>query len=233
MSNPPSGLILAEPRASYKSGNGQNQWVEVLVDCPGTQGLFTYRIPSGLSVNPGDVLSVPFGAQQMGAIAIRLLDSPPPDLAPDKIREIEDVICTGFFPASYWQLLERVAQYYCTPLISVIRGALPPGLLGRSQRRIRLKLSELPNSPDPFIGIAARQILGLLEAQPAGDYSFAYLQRQVRGAKRGVQDLLKRGWVESYLEPPKPARPKLQNAVTLVAGMFPYDVTQRQREILE
>jgi len=233
MSNPPSGLILAEPRASYKSGNGQNQWVEVLVDCPGTQGLFTYRIPSGLSVNPGDVLSVPFGAQQMGAIAIRLLDSPPPDLALDKIREIEDVICTGFFPASYWQLLERVAQYYCTPLISVIRGALPPGLLGRSQRRIRLKPSELPNSPDPFIGIAARQILGLLQAQPDGDYSFAYLQRQIRGAKRGVQDLLKRGWVESYLEPPKPARPKLQNAVTLVAGMFPYDVTQRQREILE
>jgi primosomal protein N' (replication factor Y) (superfamily II helicase) len=233
MSNPHSGLVLAEPGASYQSGRSQNQWVEVLVDCPGTQGLFTYRIPSDLSVNPGDVVSVPFGAQQMGAIAIRLVDSPPPDLAPDKIREIDDVISTGFFPASYWRLLERVAQYYCTSLISVIRGALPPGLLGRSQRRIRLKPSALPNSPDTFVNISARQILGLLQAQPDGDYSFAYLQRQVKGAKRGVQELLKRGWVESYLEPPKPARPKLQNAVTLVTGIFPYDLSVRQREVLE
>src|SRR4028118_1438099 len=113
MTNPHWGLVLAERGASYQSGSTQERWIEVLVDCPGTQGLFTYRLPFNLSVNPGDVLSVPFGAQQLGAIAIRLLDSPPPDLAPDKIREVEDVVSAGFFPTSYWQLLERVAQYYC------------------------------------------------------------------------------------------------------------------------
>src|SRR5207237_5166367 len=55
MSNPRLGLVLAEPGAFYQSGGGQNQWVEVLVDCPGVQGLFTYRLPPDLSVNPGDV----------------------------------------------------------------------------------------------------------------------------------------------------------------------------------
>ncbi len=233
MSNPRLGLVLAELGASYQSDGGQNQWVEVLVDCPGVQGLFTYRLPPDLSINPGDVLSVPFGAQQIGAIAIRLLDSPPSDLPSDKIKEIEDVICAGFFPAYYWQLLERVAKYYCTSVMSVIRMALPPGLLARSQRRIRLKPSASSRTADTLINPAARQIWGLLSAQPDGDYSFSYLQRQVRGTSRGVQELLKRGWVESYLEAPKPSRPKLKQAVTLVGGRFPFDLTQRQREVLE
>ncbi len=240
MSNPHSGLVLAEPGASYQSGSVQARWIEVLVDCPGAQQeqyqeqkLYTYRLPAELEVRPGDIVSVPFGAQQIGAIAIRIVNHAPPNLPPEKIREVEDVISAGFFSTSYWQLLEQVAKYYCTPLISVIRGALPPGLLSRSQRRIRLNASALPNSPESFISSTARQLLALLQAQPDGDYSFSYLQRQVRGASRGVQELLKRGWVKSYLEPPKPSRPKLQNAVTLVSGTFPFDLTQRQREVLE
>ncbi|HAA30361.1 MAG TPA: primosomal protein N' [Cyanobacteria bacterium UBA8553] len=233
MSNPRLGLVLAEPGASYQAGGSPNHWIEVLVDCPGVQGLFTYRLPPDLSANPGDVLSVPFGAQQMGAIAIRLLDSPPPDLPVEKIKEIEDVICAGFFPTYYWQLLERVANYYCTSLISVIRMALPPGLLARSQRRIRLKPSTNERNTDTLINSAACQIWEILSVQPNGDYSFLYLQRQVRGASRGVRELLHRGWVESYLEAPKPLRPKLKPAVTLVGGRFPFDLTQRQREILE
>ncbi|MBD0361571.1 MAG: primosomal protein N', partial [Coleofasciculus sp. C3-bin4] len=240
MSNPRLGLVLAEPGASYQSGRSQNRWVEVLVDCPGTQQeqqqeqkLYTYRLPAELKVQPGDILSVPFGAQQIGAIAIRLLDSPPSEVAPDRIKDVEDVISAGYFPASYCQLLERVAKYYCTSLMSVIRGALPPGLLSRSHRRIRLNPSALPNSADTFLNPTARQILGLLQVQPNGDYSFSYLQRQVRGASRGIQELLKRGWVESYLEAPKPSRPKLKQAVTLVASMFAVDLTVRQREVLE
>jgi primosomal protein N' (replication factor Y) len=236
MSNRRSGLVVAEPGASYQAGGSQNRWVEVLVDCPGVQQeqkLYTYSLPAELEVQPGDIVSVPFGAQILGAIAIQLVNSPPPDLALNKIRAIEDIICSGFFPTSYLQLLERVAQYYCTSLISALRMALPPGLLARSQRRIRLKPEKRAKDTEPFVDAAARQILALLEAHPDGDYSFAYLQRQVRGASWAVKDLIKRGWVESYLEPPKPSRPKLKQAVTLVARMYPFDLTGRQREILD
>lgn len=244
MSNPCSGLVLAEPGASYQADGSQNRWVEVLVDSPGgrqeqlqeeqaEEKLYTYRLPAELEVQPGDILSVPFGTQTLGAIAIRLLDSPPPKLAPEKIKEVEDVICAGFFPPSYWQLLERVANYYCTRLISVIRVALPPGLLSRSQRRVRLNSSKLPNQADTFVSLTARQILALLQAQADGDYSWQYVQRQVRGANRGLRELIKRGWVDSYLEHPKPARPKLRQAVTLVGNAFAVDLTQRQREVLD
>ena len=227
-----SGLVVAEPGVSYQSGSAQNRWIEVLVDCQWAQELYTYRLPPELEVQPGDILSVPFGSQQLGALAIRLVDQPPPDLTPDQIRDVEDVVSVRFFPAAYWELLNRVAQYYYTPLLQVVRVALPPGLLGRSQRRIRL-VGELNRGNDAFLSPTARQILELLQAQSTGDYSFIYIQRQVRGANRGLRELLRVSLVESYLEPPRLTRPKLQKAVTLVGSGSERDVTTRQREILE
>ncbi len=225
-----SSLVVAEPVASYQSGSTSYRWIEVLVDYPG-QGIYTYRLPKEMAVQPGDILSVPFGTQQVGAVALRLLEQPPADLALDKIRDIEDVVSVGFFPPAYWELLNRVAQYYYTPLIQVIRVALPPGLLGRSQRRIRLKSKITPGAD--VLSPAARQILELLQAQASGDYSFVYLQRQVRAASRGLRELLRTSLVESYLEPPRLTRPKFQKAVTLVGTGFERDITPRQREILE
>ena len=113
-------------------------WVEVLVDCPGVQGVFTYGLAVGLMVQPGDILSVPFGAQQMGGVVVQCLDHLPSGVNLAQLREIDGVIARGFFPPAYWEILLRVAEYYCTPLMQVIRMALPTGLLGRSQRRIKL-----------------------------------------------------------------------------------------------
>ena len=80
-----SAIAVAELRGSYQSQPKPYQWVEVLVDCPGCLDLFTYKIPEQLQIKAGDILSVPFGATQIGAIAIRLLTEPPADLAPEKI----------------------------------------------------------------------------------------------------------------------------------------------------
>ncbi|MCV3216435.1 primosomal protein N', partial [Plectonema radiosum NIES-515] len=231
-----SPLVVAEPGNSYESGRVVERWIEVLVDCPGSSGLFIYRLPPQLLCQPGDILSVPFGAQQLGALAIRLLTQPSADIPREKIRDVEDVIHSGFFQDNYWTLIERVSQYYYTQLIQVIRVALPPGLLGRSQRRIRLVLKDTSLdslATEAFLSNAARQIVELLRSSAAGDYSFTYLQQKVKGAYRGVRELSRCGMVQSYLEPPRPSRPKRQKAVTMVGSSFDRDLTTRQREILE
>ena len=133
-----TNLVAAEPSGNYDSAIAPQQWVQVLVDCPKIQGLYTYSIPPALAVQAGDVVNVPFRTQVTRGIAIDLMTSPPDNLSPSRIRPVEDVITSGFFPDSYWQLLVKIANYYCTDLISAIRVALPPGLLGRSQRRVRL-----------------------------------------------------------------------------------------------
>lgn len=217
---------VAESRAAYLTmPMWVPMWVDVLVDCPGAQGVFTYSVPSGLWVQPGDILSVPFGAQQVGGIAVRV-QSEPPEL--EQIRPIDSIVSAGFFPASYWALLDRVAQYYQTSLMQVVRVALPPGLLARSQRRIRLIN---PEANEVFLNPAAQQILKLLKASKTKAYSWQFIQRQVKGAHRGLQDLLRLNYVESYLEPPATIRPQLRQAVSLVSMQG--ELRERQREILE
>ena len=205
-----------------------------LVDCAGAQGLYTYRLSPGLKVAVGDILSVPFGAQQVGAIAIQLVPQPPDDLDPQDIRPVAAVISQGMFSPTYWQLLERVAAYYQTALIQVIRTALPPGLLGRSQRRIRLLPDAIPPDAVNFLPPAATCVLTQLQQSAQGDYTWQYLRQKCRGAYRGIQALMERQWAESYLALPTPPRPRRQQAVTIVQGPDPEDkaVTQRQREVL-
>lgn len=230
---------VAETGGSYdfrkvrQDPNPQPQWISVLVDVPGTEEkLYTYRIPAGLKVAPGDILSVPFGSQQVGAIAIKFLDKLPADLAATQVKNVEDVVVRSFFPRSYWQLLEQVAAYYYTPLIQVIRTAMPPGLLARSQRRIRLR-GEIPPGADIFLSAAGRQILNLLQTAKTGDYTWQYIRRQVPKATSGLRELLNRGWVESYLEPPKPPRAQMRQAVTLIKECLFDDLTPRQQEVMD
>ena len=225
-----TSLLVAEPQVDYSVK--PQQWVEVLVDSPATQGLYTYSLPAELSVQSGDIVSVPFGMQLTGGIAIRLVAAPPIDLDPARIRPIEDVVTSGFFKDSYWRLLEKIANYYSTDLMSAIRVALPPGLLGRSQRRVRLS-PDLPPGAETFCSAIAGRVLRLLQSQKDGDYSVNYLRNQVKGASRGIKELSKRGWIENYLEPPKRAKPKLKTAVTLVTNSLLEDLTTRQQEIFQ
>ena len=226
-----SVIAVAEPGGSYQSPAKLPEWVEVLVDCPGCSDLFTYKIPAQLAIKPGDILSVPFGATQVGAIAIRLLTKPNLDIPLEKIREVEDVVSEGFFPPGYWTLLNRVAAYYYTPLILVIRVALPPGLLGRSQRRLRLTSLGKKNLAI-YISPIAQQVITLLEKTPTADYSYHYIQQKVKAAYRGIRELIRLGLAENYLEPPQLTKPKLQKAVTLLDNNHD-DLTARQKEIVE
>jgi primosomal protein N' (replication factor Y) (superfamily II helicase) len=231
-----SVIAVAELGGSYQSQTMLSQWVEVLVDCPGCSDLFTYKIPEQLSIKPGDILSVPFGATQVGAIAIRLLTQPNLDIPLEKIREVEDVVSEGFFPPGYWTLLNQVAAYYYTPLIQVIRVALPPGLLGRSQRRLRLTPLGRENL-SIYISPTSEQIIALLQKTHTADYSYHYIQQKVKAAYRGIRELIRLGLAENYLEPPRLTQPKLQKAVTLVGAGSPRpdndDLTARQKEIVE
>ncbi len=238
-----SKSVLAEPGSSDNNYSPESQeWVEVLVDVPfktstddaeEEEKLFTYKIPPDMDIQPGDIVIVPFGNQQVGAIAIRKTSQLPEGLTSDRLKNLSDIITRGFFPATYWQLLEKVAIYYQTPLIRVIRTALPPGLLKRSQRRIRIIEAAIPTGGEIFLNANAQKILEILQNSKTKDYTWQYIQRQVKGANRGLKDLLQRGWVESYLEPPSPPKPKLRQAVTLVAQTPPKDLTPRQQEVMQ
>lgn len=209
--------------------------VEVLVDCPGAQDLYTYKIPSNLKVESGDILNVPFGKRQLSAIAVRLISTVTGPHQSGQLREITDILSKGFFPADYWQLLRQVAHYYQTPLIQVVRTALPSGLLGRAQRRIRLTAAGL-SAPSHGLSPTAQTILKMLVQAPEGSYTWRYLQRQQPGASPALRELLHGGWAESYLTTPAPPRPQKRQRVRLTTVPEPEGsapLTPRQQEIID
>jgi primosomal protein N' (replication factor Y) (superfamily II helicase) len=222
---------VAEPITGYAIGNKSHGLVEVLVDCPGIQALYTYNIPDKFTVQIGDIISVPLNGQVVGGIAIRFIDRAMVDFPLDRIRDIEDVVASGLFKPDYWNWLIKISNYYYTPLIQVIKVALPPGLMTKSHRRIKLVLTTL--DPDIFLSEPAKKIYKLLQSQPDGNYSWQHLQKQVlTGARRGLRELLDRQLVESYLASGKTQKAKLQKAVVLTADIFATDLTDRQREIV-
>jgi primosomal protein N' (replication factor Y) (superfamily II helicase) len=222
--------MVAEPITGYAVGTKAHGLVEVLVDCPGLQALYTYNVPAKISVGVGDILSVPLGGQVVGGIAIRFVDRLPENISIDKIRDIDDVVASGLFKPDYWQWLIQIADYYYTPLIQVIKVALPPGLLTRSHRRIRIISTTLDS--DTFLSDIAKRMLELLRSKGVGNYSWQYIQQQIPGARRGLRELLDRRLVESYLESGQTQQPKLQKAVILTSDILATDLTDRQREIV-
>ena len=180
----------------------------------------------------GDILSVPFGQRQLSAIAVRHSSTHQPKLRSVKLKDVFQVVSHGYFSKDYWKLLEQVAAHYQTSLIQVIRTALPPGLLAKSKRKIRLKRPEQKLDPT-VLGPAARQLLTHLQQSPAGEYTWQYLQRQHRQSRTGLQELQQQGWVESYLAPPQPPQPKQRQAVLLTGQSIAVEhLSPRQQEIL-
>ncbi|MBD2104380.1 primosomal protein N' [Leptolyngbya sp. FACHB-261] len=209
-------------------------WVEVLVDCAGVQDLYTYAVPPGLKVSTGDIVSVPFSSSQVGGIVVRCLSQLPTELTSTQIRLVVEVVSPSFFSAPFWILLERVAAYYCTPLVQAVRVALPPGLLARAQRRIRCQMGVMPPGAETFLSPAGRALISYLQQTVGQDCAWNHLRKAVPGAERGLRELLQRRWVDSYLAAPEPPRPKTRQAVTLVrASDAVMDLSPRQREVLE
>ncbi|MEL6468447.1 MAG: primosomal protein N' [Cyanobacteria bacterium J06623_4] len=226
------------------------RWVDALVDCPGASGLYTYRVPDDLAVQAGDIVSVPFGGQRVGAIAINVRSREPEGLSPSAIKPIESIIKKSFFTKEYWQLLNRVGDYYQTPFIRIIRTALPPGLLSKSQRRIRLQKTDTQAEnqaenrsrfDDIILSELEKQLIETLKNSPTGDYSWQHLQRQINtrqypGSRaKALRRLMQLGRVESYIATPKAPRPKQRQAVILVRSLDKTDageLSARQAEIL-
>ncbi len=206
--------------------------IDVLVDLPiAGNRTYTYRVPEAMAVAVGAVVAVPFGTRVVHGFCTRIREA---DGATDKTREVLELISPAFFPEGYWDLLIKVADYYLTPLSKVLETVLPPGVVTRSQRRVRIiPLEKRPTHQAAFfappLSPKARAVFAALEQSP--DLAMLALQRKVPQAAAGLRELQKLGWVESFFLETNAAKPKRQKFVTLVHAQ-PEGLTTRQREVL-
>ena len=120
---------------------------------------YSYRVPAGLALVPGDFVTVPLGRR--AATAVVWADNPRPDPGLDnRIREVEDKLDIPPLKLELRRFVDWVASYTLAPRGMVLRMALRRGEhLGPSRERMGVRLV----GPMPLRLTAARsRLLALL-----------------------------------------------------------------------
>ena len=181
-------------------------FVEVAVDFSDRDRLrtYTYAVPDGTTVEPGDLLWVPFGYRPIQGIAMSISETSDTE----NVREIDSVVDDGPFISKH--LLRTaiwIADYYRTNIFRACVPMLPPG--ANQRLHIWVSRSELAERVDKLLigfSISADQHAVLNELPIQGRIRRDRLVRQIgRSKERHLDALVRNGIVieESIWERPR------------------------------
>ena len=88
-------------------------------------GPLDYRVPDGMHVEPGSVVVAPLGPRQLIGVAWEAERLPTEEVADSRLRPIIGVLDVTPIAAPLRRLAEWTADYYLSPLASVLRMILP------------------------------------------------------------------------------------------------------------
>ncbi|WP_344708033.1 primosomal protein N' [Sphingomonas swuensis] len=88
-------------------------------------GPLDYRIPDGMEVEPGSVVIAPLGPRQLVGVAWEAERLPSEEVGDNRLRPLAGLIDVPPVPAALRRLCEWTADYYLSPLASVLRMVLP------------------------------------------------------------------------------------------------------------
>jgi len=172
------------------------QFADVSVPVP-LDREFTYELPEILRrrVRPGCRVLVPFGPRKLPGVVLRLHNEPPGMEAKQVLRLLDE---EPVFDADMLELGRWVAHYYCAPLGEVLRAMAP--LAADVRRTVIWSLTQKGIDVARQLGLdgetddPAVEILRALEARPLAE---ATLERKVKGAKKILASLERKGLAEA------------------------------------
>jgi primosomal protein N' (replication factor Y) len=88
-------------------------------------GPLDYRVPDGMAVEPGSVVVAPLGPRQLVGVAWESERLPGEEVGDNRLRPLAGLIDVPAIPAPLRRLCEWTADYYLSPLASVLRMVLP------------------------------------------------------------------------------------------------------------
>jgi len=184
------------------------RYAEVSVNSPVAQRrAFSYTIPSGLNVEAGQAVWVPFGDKLLQGIVLELSQYP----SVEETKEIASIIDPRpLLSLPQISLAHWLSEYYLSPLFDAVALMLPPGF----ERRVVTFISK-PAPPREYdlsaFNPEQRYTLGLISEQ--GRVSLRKLEKALgkKKAQASVSYLVKRGLaVRSYELEPVKVKPKTE-----------------------
>jgi primosomal protein N' (replication factor Y) len=195
--------------------------VDVLVPVALDQ-TYSYRVPEGLELAPGDLVTVPLGARMATAVTWAENLKPNPRLD-NRMKDVEAKLDVPPLKPELRKFIDWVSAYTLSPRGMVLRMALRMGEhLGPARERVGVRMA----GPLPQRMTAARQrVLALLaDGLARGKRDVA----EAAGVSPGVIDaLVDEGTLESLVLPPDPVARRPD------PDFSPPDFTSAQREAAE
>jgi primosomal protein N' (replication factor Y) len=152
---------------------------------------FSYLIPTEMidKIKIGQALLVPFGRQGLiNAFCVGFSDYLPPEIRAKKVSKILDE--TPLFSVEYLKLLEWVANYYCTDLITVLNTAIPLKLIEKSLK------TEFSIEFITFEGATKRQLQILEQLQQLGKMPLIEFEKSAKTTRATIKKLEALGCVK-------------------------------------
>ena len=152
---------------------------------------YSYLIPDEMQgkIQIGQVILVPFGRQGLvNAFCVGFSDYLPPEIKAKKVNRIlED---NPLFTIDYLKLLEWVANYYCTDLITVINAAIPLKLIEKAAK------TEQVVEFITFEGATKRQKEVLEKLQSRGKCNLIFFEKEAKTTRATIKKLEELGCIK-------------------------------------
>ncbi len=193
---------------------GKLVYVEVSVNVPQVSGTFHYHLPEELVgvIQPGHLVEVPFGRQQVQGVVFRFVDTPEVSQTRPVTALLDEQ--TAITPLQI-ELAKEMAAWTLAPLASCISLMLPPGLTQQADTLYRRIIRAGQRGTETLTPLQRRLMRTLDERGPlrGRQLDAAYRRVDWRASMRG---LVRRGMVgtESVLPPPA-VKPKQVRTATL------------------
>ena len=160
---------------------------------------YSYRVPEGLDLAPGDIVSVPLGARE--ATGVVWAENPKPDIRLDnRLKDIEAKLDVPRLKPELRSFVDWVANYTVNSRGMVLRMCLRMGEnLGPERERVGVRLT---GAPPARMTPARQRVLALL-----GDGLLLAKSEAAReaGVSAGVVDgLVDEGTLQTVVLPPEP-----------------------------
>jgi primosomal protein N' (replication factor Y) len=182
--------------------NGEPRRVQVLLPLP-LPGVFDYRVPPDLEIEPGAFVSVPFGRRE--AIGVVWSEGCSGEVPDSRLKEVCDRLDVSALPESTRRFVDWVARYTMAPPGSVLRMAMSvTDALFPAKPRAAYRIAGTP--PDLRLTPARKRVLALAAdgfPRPAIE-----LAREAGVGTGVVTGLARAGALELVAMPePRPSKP--------------------------
>ena len=189
-------------------------YAEVCVNSPVAQhGAFSYSIPSGLKVDIGQAVWVPFGARLLQGIVIELTEHP----AVEETRDISGIVEPPLvLSPAHISLARWISEYYLSPLFDAVALMLPPGF----ERKPITFVSVSPTANEQDLSsLSPVQKAAFESILKRSRVSLSEMERVLgeRKAQTAISQLVGRGLaLRSYELEPLKVKPKEELRLSLV-----------------